>query len=221
MYSLPYFKEKDEKVIFDFIDAHPFAFVTGCNKDYIPVATQVPVFIEHEEGKKFLRGHIMKHTDHHKAFLENPNVLVVFSGPHTYVSATWYSDPHQASTWNYISVHAKGIIKFLDEKALAKILKKTSLHFENYNNASSTVFDNLADEYKQKLMKAIVAFEIEIKEFENVFKLSQNRDAESFRQIKEKLCEQNSDAQFIAEEMEKRTSELFPAGSPDKDNTMP
>jgi len=221
MYSLPYFKEKDEKVILEFIDAHPFAFVTGCNKEYIPVATQVPVFIENENGRKFLRGHIMKQTDHHKAFLENPNVLVVFSGPHTYVSATWYSDPHQASTWNYISVHAKGIIKFLDEAALEKVLKKTSLHFENYNEASSTVFDNLADDYKQKLMKAIVAFEIEIKEFDNVFKLSQNRDAESFKHIKEKLCEHDSDAQFIAREMEKRTSELFPEGSQGKENTMP
>ena len=221
MYSLPYFKERDEKVIFEFIDSHPFAFVTGCFKNYIPVATQVPVFIEHEDGKKFLRGHIMKNTDHHKAFMENPNVLVVFSGPHTYVSATWYSDPSQASTWNYMSVHAKGTIKFLDEKSLEKVLRKTSLHFENNNAASSTVFDNLQDEYKKPLMKAIVAFEIEIKQFDNVFKLSQNRDAESFSNIKEKLCEHDSDAQFIAKEMEKRTTELFPDESLGQGNSMP
>lgn len=212
MYNLPYFKETDEKVIVEFIDKHPFAFLAGCDKNYKPVATQVPVFIEEEDGKKFLRGHIMKNTDHHKAFLENPNVLVVFSGPHTYVSATWYSDPHQASTWNYMSVHAKGTIKFLDEKGLEKVLRKTTLHFEDQNNDSTTVFDNLPQEYKQKLMKAIIAFEIEIKEFDNVFKLSQNRDPKSYEHIKEKLNGQNSDAQFIASEMEKRTSELFPDG---------
>lgn len=111
-----------------------------------------------------------------------------------------------------MSVHVKGTIKFLDEKALIDVLRKTSLHFENHNETSPTVFDNLPPEYTQKLMKAIVAFEIEIKEFDNVFKLSQNRDAKSYDTIKEKLKEQNSDARIIAEEMDKRTTELFPEG---------
>src|SRR6187431_3035592 len=100
MYNLPYFKEGDKEVIFKFIDEHPFAFIAG-SLDGKPVATQIPVFIEEEAGRIILRGHIMRNTDHHKAFLQNPNVLVVFSGAHTYVSATWYSDPSQASTWNY------------------------------------------------------------------------------------------------------------------------
>ena len=210
MYDLPYFKEKDETVIKQFIDQNPFAFLSGCDAENKPVATQVPVFIEEENGKKILRGHIMRNTDHHKAFLHNPNVLVVFTGHHTYVSATWYSDPHQASTWNYMSVHAKVEIRFLDESALADVLRKTTLHFENYNKHSTTVFDNLPEDYKKKLMKAIVAFEIEVKELSNVFKLSQNRDPESYENIKEKLKAQNADGQAIAEEMEKRTRNLFP-----------
>ena len=210
MYDLPYFKEKDETVIKQFIDQNPFAFLSGCDAENKPVATQVPVFIEEENGKKILRGHIMRNTDHHKAFLHNPNVLVVFTGHHTYVSATWYSDPHQASTWNYMSVHAKGEIRFLDESALADVLRKTTLHFENYNKHSTTVFDNLPEDYKKKLMKAIVAFEIEVKELSNVFKLSQNRDPESYENIKKKLKAQNADGQAIAEEMEKRTRNLFP-----------
>ncbi|MEP6594570.1 MAG: FMN-binding negative transcriptional regulator [Ginsengibacter sp.] len=209
MYNLQYFKEKDEKVIHEFINAHPFAFLTGCDAECKPVATQVPVFIEVENIKKILRGHIMKNTDHHKAFLNNPNALVVFTGQHSYVSATWYSNPHQASTWNYMSVHAKGIIKFLNEDALAAVLRKTSLHFENNQTDSTTVFDNLPDDYKLNLMKAIVAFEIEITEMNNVFKLSQNRDAESYANIKGKLNEQGRGSRFIAEEMEKRTVELF------------
>src|SRR6187431_2161684 len=131
MYDLSYFKEPNEKVIREFIDEHPFAFLIGSDAENKPVATQVPVFIEEEGGRKILRGHIMRKSDHHVAFEKNPNVLVVFNGPHTYVSATWYSDPHQASTWNYMSVHAKGIIKFLGEEALISVLKKTSLHFES------------------------------------------------------------------------------------------
>ena len=78
-------------------------------------------------------GHMMKSTDHHKAFLYNPNVFVVFTGDHSYVSATWYSNPHQASTWNYMSVHVKGVMSFLNEQGLEDILRKTTLHFENGN----------------------------------------------------------------------------------------
>jgi transcriptional regulator len=210
MYDLPYFKEQDDEVVKKFIHDHPFAFIAGCDAQNKPVATQIPVFLEHEDGKLFLRGHIMKNTDHHRAFLANSNVLAVFTGAHTYVSATWYSDPHTASTWNYMSVHAKGIIRFLDDDALAGVLRKTSLHFENYNKESTTVFDNLSEDYTQRLMKAIVAFEIEVLELNNVFKLSQNRDAESYKNIKHRLLKQGGSASVIAEEMEKRTGQLFP-----------
>lgn len=209
MYNLPYYKEQDGQVIKEFVDQHPFAFLVGCDSENKPVATQVPVFIEEKDGRKILRGHIMKNTDHHKAFLHNENVLVVFTGHHTYVSATWYSNPHLASTWNYMSVHVKGTIRFLDYAALEDVLRKTSLHFENHNQQSPTVFDNLPLEFKQKVMKAIVAFEIEVKEMDNVFKLSQDRDSESYHNIIEKLKKQGEDGQVIASEMEKRMKELF------------
>ena len=209
MYDLPYFKEQDEEVILQFIHEHPFAFLSGCDAQNQPVATQVPVFIEERNGKLFLTGHIMRQTDHHKAFLHNPNVLAVFTSPHTYVSATWYSNPHQASTWNYMSVHAKGVIRFLDEQALIEVLRKTTLHFEQGNTASTTVFDNLAVEYTQRLMKAITAFEVEVHSLENVFKLSQNRDKESYQSITKKLKVQGDGGAFIATEMQKRTEQLF------------
>jgi transcriptional regulator len=209
MYNLPYFKENDPQVVFDFIHANPFAFLLGCSADNKPVATQVPVFIEQRDGKLFLTGHIMRQTAHHKAFEKNPNALVVFTGPHTYVSATWYSDPHQASTWNYMSVHLKGNLRFLDENGLIEVLKKTSLHFENNNAASPTTFENLSTDYTGRLIKAIVAFEVEVTEMDNVFKLSQNRDEKSFHNIIDKLSEQGSDGHYIANEMAKRSSQLF------------
>ena len=62
-----------------------------------------------------------------------------------------------------MSVHAKGIIRFLDDAALVDVLRMTTLHFENQNQQSTTYFDNLPAEYTQKLMTAIVAFEIEVK----------------------------------------------------------
>jgi transcriptional regulator len=210
MYSLPYFKENDPKVVMDFIHDHPFAFITGCSADGKPVATQIPVFIEEKEGGLFLTGHMMKQTDHHKAFENNSNVLCVFTGHHCYVSATLYSDPHQASTWNYMSVHVRGQLRFLDDAGLVSVLKKTSAHFENYNAGSSTTFDNLPKEYTDRLMKAIVAFEVQVEEIENVFKLSQNRDKVSYQNITSNLKHGTPDENTIAEEMLKRQSQLFP-----------
>lgn len=212
MYNLPYYKEHNEQVIKEFINQYPFAFLTGCDSENRPIATQVPIFIEHINGRRVLRGHIMKNTDHHKAFLNNDNVLVVFTGKQSYVSATWYSNPNTASTWNYMSVHVTGIIRFLDDTALENILRSTSLHFEDQNAASPTVFDNLPAAFKQRVMGAIVAFEIEIKAIDTVFKLSQDRDAESYKNIIKKLKEQDNDGRVIAAEMEKRKHHLFPEG---------
>lgn len=124
MYDLPQYKEADPAVIKQFIQDHPFAFLAGCDAQDQPVITQVPVFLEEEDGREYLRGHIMKNTDHYKAFLHNPNALMVFSGAHSYVSGTWYSDPHTASTWNYMAVHVKGLIRYLDKEGLIRILKK-------------------------------------------------------------------------------------------------
>ena len=209
MYNLPYFKEEDGAVVLQFMREHPFVFLSGVNEENKPVATQVPVFIDEKDGKLFLTGHIMRNTDHHKAFEKNHNVLAVFTSPHVYVSATWYDNPHQASTWNYMSVHAKGRIRFGDYDDLVAILRRLTLHYENNNTAATTVFDNLSSSYKEPLMKAIVAFEIEVVSVDNVFKLSQNRDEKSFNNIIAKLEEQGSDGQFIAKEMKKIKQQLF------------
>lgn len=210
MYNLPYFKENDPGEILQFMREHPFVFLTGVREDRKPVATQVPVFIDEREGKLFLSGHMMKNTDHHRAFAHNPDVLAVFNGPHCYVSATWYDNPQQASTWNYISVHAVGRIRFGGEEELVTALKRLTLHYENNNAGSSTVFDNLPSAYREPLMKAIVAFEIEVTSVENVFKLSQNRDEKSYDNIVARLKREEGDARTIGEIMERRKSKVFP-----------
>lgn len=210
MYNLSHFKEPDQAVVVEFMKQHPFAMLIG-NADGRSVATQIPMLFEERDGKMILLGHMMRKQDHQTAFEKNPDVLVVFTGPHTYVSATWYKDPHQASTWNYISVHARGTLSFLDEKGLADALRKLSLHYEHQNPHSSTIFDNLTDEYKLALLKAIVAFEIEVGSVEHVFKLSQNRDEESYQYITEKLKAEGADAAEIAKLMEERKSKVFPS----------
>jgi len=208
MYDLPYFKEKDPAKVLQFVREHPFAFLTGCSAENKPVATQVPVFIDERDGKLYLSGHIMRNTDHHKAFEHNPNVLAVFTGAHTYVSASWYDDKQQGSTWNYMSVHAKGVVRLLDEQALRDVLKRTTTHFEN-NPHSGANFDDIPETYIQRMVKAIVAFEVEVQEMDNVFKLSQNRNEKSYDTIISKLSEGDASAQHIGQLMTERKNEVF------------
>ena len=209
MYKLPYYHEEDEVIVKQFVRDHPFAFLSGVNANNEPVATQIPMFIDEKDGKFFLSGHIMRNTDHHKAFEQNQNVLTVFTGPHTYVSGSWYDNPYQPSTWNFMSVHAKGTIRFGNDEELIAILKRLTLHYENNNSSSPTIYDNLPVENTARLMKAIVAFEIEVTSLEHVFKLSQDRDQKSYDNIVDKLKDQGGDAEEIAVIMENRKSKVF------------
>lgn len=183
--------------------AHPFVVLCGADTNGNPVATQVPVFIDEKDGEIFLTGHIMKNTDHHKAFEVNPKVLTLFTGPHSYVSASWYTEKRSASTWNYITVHARGEMKYTDHQALLDILKRTTDHFEN-NPHSPSNFDQLPQEYVEKLSNAIVAFEIKVEELDNVFKLSQNHSDINRESIVGHLRQGDEESKRIAEEMAKR-----------------
>jgi transcriptional regulator len=209
MYNLPYYKEKDAAVVMDFIKQNPFGMLTGVDTDQRPVATQIPfLFVEKEDGL-YLRGHIMKGNDHHKAFLANKNVLVLFTGPHCYVSASWYTNPQQGSTWNYITVHAKGELNFLDDSELPGLLDELTAYYEKTESPAS--FKNIPQDYIDRMVKAISAFEIKVTSMDHVFKLSQGRDKESFDNILSKLSAGDASQKAVAAEMMKRKDQLFPA----------
>lgn len=182
---------------------NPFAVICGFGEVY-PVATHIPLEVEvANDGKIFLKGHLMKNTDHHKAFLKNNNVLVVFNGPHCYVSASWYGNTASGSTWNYMTVHAKGKIIFSDEEGTYNAVKKIT---DKYEEAESiAAFDTLPKEYIDQMVKAIVGFSIEVESIDNVFKLSQNKDEPSKKNIIKHLQERGDEAsKKIAEEILKR-----------------
>jgi transcriptional regulator len=202
MYKLPYFTEEDPEKVLAFMKEYSFAVVTGNGNEY-PVASHLPLNIEiREAGKIFLTGHLMKNTDHHKAFEQHEHVLVIFNGPHTYISASWYATPAVASTWNYITVHAKGKIKFTDEAGTLEAIRSITNKYEG--NGSAASFDKLPHEYVAKLINAIVGFEIEVTELNNVFKLSQNHDKENrLSIISHLLNREDEQSNAIAQEMKK------------------
>ncbi len=208
MYNLPYFKENNPKEVIEFIQQYSFAIITGICNNNKPVATQLPFLIKERNGELYLQAHIMRNTQHHKAFENNANVLVVFTSPHCYISASWYTNQQQASTWNYMAVHASGILQFLGDDALLNMLDELTTKFEN-NEASPASYNQLPKEYVQSLSKAIVAFEVKVTALEHVFKLSQNKDAVTYQNIIEQLNNGNTNEQFIAGEMKKRQEQLF------------
>jgi len=203
MYNIPYFKANDEKEVMDFMHHHPFIILCGADKNGLPAATHVPVLLEQRGDALFLQAHIMKKQVHHKAFEENPNVLAIFYGAHTYVSASWYENKKTASTWNYQAVHAYGKLRFLDQEGLLAVLTKLTEKFENDPHSPSLV-QRLDKDYVDKLMQAIIAFEIEVTQVEHVFKLSQNRDEKSYHNIIEQLQTKDEDARAVAKTMADR-----------------
>ncbi|MGB4845391.1 MAG: FMN-binding negative transcriptional regulator [Ferruginibacter sp.] len=206
MYKFSYYTEEDQQKVIAFMKENSFATITGIGEQY-PVASHIPLEVEvQEDGKIFLSGHLMKKTDHHIAFEKNENVLVIFNGPHTQVSASWYTNPAMGSTWDYMVVHAKGKIKFKDEKGTYEAVKAITNKYEGLERSSS--FDKLPQEYIDKMVKAIVGFSIEVESLENTFKLSQNRDNESKQNIIEELYKKGDDnSKAIAKEILSRLTD--------------
>ena len=202
MYKFDHYTEKDKQKVIDFMKENAFALISGIGNQY-PVATQIPLAVKLIDGKIFLEGHMMRKTDHHLAFEKNNNILVLFNGPHCYVSASWYTERGIGSTWNYMTVHAKGKISFKDEEGTRNAVKALSDKYEGTVSADS--FDNLPAAYIDHMVKAIVGFSIEVEELDNVFKLSQNRKEESQKNIIEQLMKRGDEnSAMIANEMTKR-----------------
>lgn len=202
MYHIPYFKAKEHQEVLDFMMANPFVTFCGVGNEGFPVATQIPILLKIENEKIIISGHMMRKQEHTNCFEINNKALVIFSGPSAFVSANWYTDKQQASTWNYQSVQAKGRIEFKDQEHLLQLLTALTLHFEKDKDAPTQI-KNLSKEYMEQNMKAIISFEMVVEDLQHVFKLSQNRDNDSHENIKQELKKGNAACQYIAASMKR------------------
>lgn len=200
MYDIPHFKAGDRQEVLDFMRDHPFATLMAVSAEGRPVATQVPVFIDERDGVLYLSGHIMRKSGHHLALEAHPHALVLFTGAHAYVSASWYTDPRMASTWNYLSVQASGPVRFGGDEELLSILRRTTDHFEGSEDTPASM-KHMSPDYIDRMMKAIVHFEVRVERLEHVFKFSQNRDAVSRENIIAHLEKGRPEEQEIARVM--------------------
>ena len=202
MFIPTHYHNNDISEIKSLIRKNSFAtLVTSVNE--IPFATHIPVeLIEQNEKEFFLQGHISRSNPQWKSFSEKISVLVIFQGPHSYISSGWYNHVN-VPTWNYIAVHVYGKIRILNEDELYNSLKGLTDRYES-GSAKPVKVEQFPKEMMNKYMKGIVGFRIEIEKIEGKWKLSQNRDEESHANIIRELQKLDDvNAHFVAEEMKK------------------
>jgi transcriptional regulator len=176
MYTPRHFKENDPEKIKAFMRENDFATLVTWDGS-MPVATHLLVEVVEQGEKMFINGHIARANDQWKTFLPEREALVIFGGPHTYISPRWYSQVN-VPTWNYIAVHAYGIPQAVtDLNELRGILARLVDRYEAGSGANPPYsVDALPEGYMEKHMQGVVGLKIEITRLEAKAKLSQNRD---------------------------------------------
>ncbi|GAB6263061.1 FMN-binding negative transcriptional regulator [Photobacterium sp. R1] len=187
----------DKTAVSAFISEHNFGLLVSSNLD----ATHLPFVFEDKEAEMgVLYGHFAKANDHWKT-LENERVLIVFSGPHAYISPTWYHHTPAVPTWNYAAVHCYGTIQLLDDAQTEQLLQVMIARHEPELDANR---DIIPDEFQNKLRQAIVGFKIVIDDIQAKEKLGQHRKKEDQQGVYLALSESKKpEANALASYMEK------------------
>ena len=168
MYIPSSFAVDDPKTLHAFVDSYPVATLLSPSEE--PEVTHLPLLLDVEEG--VLLGHLAKANPHAKR-LDGEKALVIFHGPHAYISPSWYEAEVAVPTWNYAVVHVRGTAELLSEAETKAILDKTVDRFESTQPAPWP--NEIPEDLEQTLLHSIVGFRIRISKIEGKFKLGQNR----------------------------------------------
>jgi len=176
MYVPPLFAVEDLGRLHDFMEEFNFATIVT-QRDGELIASHIPFLLDRSvEPYGVLRAHIAIRNPQIKDLQSGSKALVIFQGPHAYVSPSWYVNPQNVPTWNYTVVHAAGVPKIGNKAAMIALLKDlTAKHEGSFEQPWD--FDPNA-QWVQKMLMDIVAFEIKIEKLEGKFKLNQNRKPE-------------------------------------------
>lgn len=201
MYIPDMYKNENPEEIKAFLIQNSFGILVNQTNGKF-CATHIPLELDiNKEGKEILFGHISKENPQWKGFTDNDQVLAIFSGPHSYISPSWYNHEN-VPTWNYIAVHINGKIKIIEGEAVTNSLKKLVDKYEQHSEHPVRIEDLSKKTMLQT--RGIVAFEIEIEEIQATKKISQNRDDMDHATIILELEKtKNSQSIAVAEEMKK------------------
>jgi transcriptional regulator len=176
MYIPPAFREDDLEVLHALMRDYSFAVVVT-QQGGVPVATHLPLLLDSERGAHgTLLGHMARANAQWTGFNGEQEALVIFQGPHTYVTPSWYGSGLNVPTWNYATVHAYGKPRLMtDQGALFTLLHTLVQTYESGFERPWKL--EMPEDALQSKLKEIVGFEMEITRLEGKFKLSQNRPA--------------------------------------------
>ena len=198
MYIPKLYREEDRAKILEFIRQNDFAVLVTYDGEK-PMASHLLMELVEEGEKIFINGHMSKANPHWKTFEKNPEVLIIFHGAHTYISPTWYNHVN-VPTWNYQSIHVYGKPRLItDHDEAYSILKRL---VDRYESNGHYKLETLPQDFVEKEIKGIMAFQIEVTRIEANYKLSQNRKDEDHANIITQLEERTDDlSHAVAEAM--------------------
>ena len=180
MYIPDIYKNENPEEITKFINENGFAILVNQTNSKL-WATHIPLMLKKDNyGKTILEGHISKENPQGESFKINTNILAIFSGPHSYISSSWY-DHENVPTWNYTAVHVYGRVKVLNLEESINSLKELVDKYEA-NSENPVRIEDLSKQTMNQA-KGIIAFQIEIDAIEAVKKMSQNRDSKNYENI--------------------------------------
>ena len=182
MYVPPIFAARDADGLHDFIEAHSFATVVATGPDGL-IASHLPVLLDRDRGPHgTLTVHLARPNPQGRT-MDGQEVLVIFTGPHGYISPSWYETHPSVPTWNYAAVHAYGRARAVTDPAQLKdIVRRLTEQYESGRDTPWTMA-GLPQDYVAGMLRGIVGFAIEITRLEGKHKLSQNRNATDRRNV--------------------------------------
>jgi len=200
MYIHKLYREENREKILEFLRQNEFATLVTYDGEK-PVASHLLMEIVENGANLLVNGHMSKANSLWKTFEKNVEILVIFQGPHTYISPTWYNHVN-VPTWNYQSVHIYGKPRLIiDHREAYELLKRL---IDRHEADGHYKLETLPRDFVEKEMRGIVAFQIEVTRLEANYKLSQNRDDENYWSIVSHLGERRDDlSQFVADAMRK------------------
>jgi transcriptional regulator len=168
------FRETRTERLHAFMRQHSFALVVSHRGDRLE-ASHLPLLLEADRGPcGTLVGHMARANLQWRSFEADSELLVIFSGPHAYISPSWYENHPSVPTWNYAAVHAYGIPRLVENPAALRPILEALVRTHEADRDNPWTMD-LPDDYLERMVKAIVGFEIEITRLEGKLKLGQNR----------------------------------------------
>lgn len=207
MYIPPSFRVEDRETLHAFMERYSFATLVSIRSD-APFATHLPLLLDRDRNT--LLGHLARGNPHAEA-LGGGEWLAVFSGPHAYVSPSWYAVAPAVPTWNYAVVHAYGTPRKLSADRTRTVVDETVRRYESTRDQPWA--NDLPEEYRQRMLDGVVGFEMPILRIEGKFKLGQNRDGQDRAGMVDGLMRDGAEARLLADLITKHFAAEAPGRS--------